>query len=189
MCRQTEGCNLLRALTAFNLGCTICHITVFVAPPSPPPPSSLSVQKVFITDRTFLLSPASLCCSCCVGCKRRDCNNVVNRPPAPTHPPQHPFQETASNQGRALGYFALSCPFLSCSNSHLSSSNCSLIFFGKLSIQHFQLCVKFAVHSGRQWMYKSLSHLDITSSRFCLTHSVLKCACVIVVVIFISGCV
>ena len=38
-------------------------------------------------------------------------------------------------------------------------------------------------------MYKSLSHLDITSSRFCLTHSVLKCACVIVVVIFISGCV
>ena len=62
-------------------------------------------------------------------------------------------------------------------------------YFGKLSIQHFQLCVKFAVHSGRQWMYKSLSHLDITSSRFCLTHSVLKCACVIVVVIFISGCV
>ena len=62
-------------------------------------------------------------------------------------------------------------------------------FFGKLSIQHFQLSVKFAVHSGRQWMDKSLSHLDITSSRFCLTHSVLKCACVIVVVIFISGCV
>ena len=45
-------------------------------------------------------------------------------------------------------------------------------YFGKLSIQHFQLCVKFAVHSGRQWMYKSLSHLDITSSRFCLTHSI-----------------
>ena len=51
-------------------------------------------------------------------------------------------------------------------------------YFGKLSIQHFQLSVKFAVHSGRQWMYKSLSHLDKTSSRFCLTHSVLKCACV-----------
>ena len=89
----------------------------------------LTVQQVFYQRlHILLLCAVAAAAHQLLPRMQKDCNNVVLKPSTcAVQEDQHPFQETASNQGRALGYFALSCPFLSCSNSHLSSSNCSLI--------------------------------------------------------------
>ena len=117
--QATLGCSL-RDFSVFKLGYIICHIRVL----SPHCATSFFYQRQHI----LLLCAVAAAAHQLLPRMQKDCNNVVLKPSTcAVQEDQHPFQETASNQGRALGYFALSCPFLSCSNSHLSSSNCSLI--------------------------------------------------------------